>query len=78
MKTTKYFDGLTKRPDRTIIKMEWIIRTIEKPVKKVIQSDGRIRLWSPIKEMDSRYLKVILLEDGETIHNAFFDRGFKL
>ena len=21
-------------------------------------------------------LRVILLEDGETVHNAFFDRGF--
>jgi hypothetical protein len=24
-----------------------------------------------------KYLRVILLEDGETVHNAFFDRGFK-
>jgi len=27
--------------------------------------------------MENRYLRVILLEDGETVHNAFFDRGFK-
>jgi hypothetical protein len=27
--------------------------------------------------MDNRFLRVILLPDGETIHNAFFDRGFK-
>jgi len=26
--------------------------------------------------MENRYLRVILLEDGETVHNAFFDRGF--
>lgn len=26
---------------------------------------------------EQRYLRVILLEDGETIHNAFFDRGFR-
>jgi len=24
-----------------------------------------------------KYLRVILLEDVETVHNAFFDRGFK-
>jgi hypothetical protein len=24
-----------------------------------------------------KYLRIILLEDGETIHNAFFDRSFK-
>jgi len=26
--------------------------------------------------MDGRYLRVILLPDGETVHNAFFDRTF--
>jgi hypothetical protein len=29
-----------------------------------------------IPEMENRYLRVILLEDGETVHNAFFDRRF--
>jgi hypothetical protein len=29
-----------------------------------------------VPEMESRYLRVILLEDGKTVHNAFFDRGF--
>jgi hypothetical protein len=24
-----------------------------------------------------KYLRIILLEDGETVHNAFFDRNFK-
>ena len=24
-----------------------------------------------------KYLRVILLDDGETVHNAFFDRNFK-
>jgi hypothetical protein len=24
-----------------------------------------------------RYLRVILLDDEETVHNAFFDRGFR-
>ena len=31
-----------------------------------------------IAEMDGRYLRVILLPDGETVHNAFFDRSFRL
>ena len=25
----------------------------------------------------SRFLRVVTLEDGETIHNAFFDRRFR-
>lgn len=32
--------------------------------------------WTYIDE-EQKYLRVILLEDGETVHNAFFDRGFK-
>ena len=40
------------------------------------QSDGRIKKWAKIEEED-KYLRVILLEDGKTVHNAFFDRNFK-
>ncbi len=45
-------------------------------MKTEIQSDGRIRKWGYIEEV-GKYLRVILLDDGETVHNAFFDRGFK-
>jgi len=41
-----------------------------------IQADGRIRRWASIPEMEGRYLRVVLLADGETVHNAFFDRSF--
>lgn len=54
----------------------WIERVINHPTKQMIQSDGRIRLWAAIDEAEGRYLRVVLLEDGETIHNAFFDRSF--
>jgi hypothetical protein len=56
----------------------WNERTIQKPVKEVIQADGRPRRWAAIPEMDGKFLRVILLADGETVHNAFFDRSFKL
>ncbi len=59
-----------------MIQVEWIQHVIDHPVKEVIQQDGRIRRWAPILEMDGRYLRVILLPDGETVHNAFFDRRF--
>jgi hypothetical protein len=64
-------------PDRAAIRLEWIEHVIANPVREVIQHDGRIRRWAPIAEMDGRYLRVILLPDGETVHNAFFDRVFK-
>ncbi len=57
--------------------MEWIQRVADSPEKEHIQTDGRIRRWGRVPEMEDRYLRVILLPDGETIHNAFFDRGFK-
>ncbi len=76
MKTTQYFDYTRKRPDRAQIKEDWIKTVIENPAKIEVQSDGRIRKWAKISEV-GKYLRVILLDDGETVHNAFFDRSFK-
>jgi hypothetical protein len=42
-----------------------------------MQTDGRIRRWARIEEAEGRWLRVVLLADGETVHNAFFDRGFE-
>jgi len=67
---------MRSRSDRAVIQDEWIRRVIEHPIKEVIQKDGRIRRWAPINEMGGKYLRVILLPDGETVHNAFFDRSF--
>ena len=77
MKTTAYFRSMKLRPDRAAIEDEWIERVIANPTSRVVQPDGRIRLWASVSEMDNRFLRVILLEDGETVHNAFFDRRFK-
>jgi hypothetical protein len=46
-------------------------------IKESVQKDGRIRRWTRVAEMDGKYLRVILLPDRETVHNAFFDRSFK-
>jgi hypothetical protein len=77
VKFTRYFEAIRTRPDRALIQDAWIERAISAPVRELIQEDGRIRRWVQIPEMDNRYLRVILLSDGETIHNAFFDRDFK-
>jgi hypothetical protein len=74
---TDYFESTQLRPDRVRIKIEGIESTIQQPIRTQIQSDGRIRYWSKIQEKEGRYLRVVLLEDGETVHNAFFDRNFK-
>lgn len=76
VKFTQYFHAMRLRPDRAFIRDEWILQTIHAPVREVVQTDGRIRRWAPIPEMDGRFLRVIPLPDGETVHNTFFDRSF--
>ena len=76
VQTTDYFrnDVMVKRP---YIKAEWLELALTKPVRREIQADdGRIRHWVWIDEL-SRYLRVVTLEDGATVHNAFPDRRFK-
>ena len=76
MKFTQYFIHVRQRADRARIKMEWIEETVKNADYTEVQSDGRIRKRKKIKEQ-GKFLRVILLSDGVTIHNAFFDRRFK-
>jgi len=77
MKFTHYFHFTRSRPDRQAIELEWIERVVTTPDAEQVQADGRIRRWKAIPEADGRYLRVVLLEDAETVHNAFFDRRFR-
>ncbi|MFZ0257257.1 MAG: hypothetical protein WAN46_16775 [Gammaproteobacteria bacterium] len=78
MKTTRYFEVIRRRPDRAGIRDEWIKRAIDSPEREQVQKDGRIRRWAKIEEVGiGKYLRVVLLPDRETVHNAFFDRGYK-
>ena len=77
MNVTAYFAAVRIRPDRAAIRDEWIERAISAPVREHIQADGRIRRWAQVPEMENRFLRVVLLPDGETVHNAFFDRRFE-
>ena len=45
-------------------------------MKREVQKDGRIRLWGRVEEFDNRIIRVVLLEDGVTVLNAFPDRRF--
>ena len=77
MKCTRYFESIRSRPDRSLIREEWIEHAINSPIREFIQTDGRIRRWTLVPEMENRFLRVVLLPDGETVHNAFFDRRFE-
>jgi hypothetical protein len=76
MQTTDYFhnDVLIKRP---YLREEWLVLALQAPCRREAQpEDGRIRHWVWIEELQ-RYLRVVTLEDGQTVHNAFPDRRFK-
>jgi len=77
MKTTKYFESMRSRNDRKDIEMDWILHVVENAEATVVQADGRIRKWAKIDQAQGKYLRVVVLEDGKTLHNAFFDRGYK-
>ncbi len=50
------------------------------PLRREEQPDGRVRFWGEVTcpgEAATRVLRVVTLADGETIHNAFFDRRFR-
>lgn len=76
LKTTRYFEEqvLRKRP---YLRREWCEAVIADPLRVENQDDGRIRYWSRVREAGDRILRVVTLSDGVTIHNAFFDRGFR-
>lgn len=75
-RSTAYFRHTRVRADRATIQDAWIVLAIRSPIAETIQADGRIRRWVYIPEV-GRILRVILLPDGHTVHNAFFDRRFK-
>ena len=75
MKTTEYFTKsvMVRRP---YLKTEWIEFALNNPLRREIQPNGRIRHWAYVSEV-AKYLRVVTEPDGETVHNAFFDRRFK-
>lgn len=78
MKTTRYFEEqiLRKRP---YLRREWIAATLADPLTREVQADDRIRWWrAVVDETGKTYiLRVVTLEDGETVHNTFFDRNYR-
>jgi hypothetical protein len=74
LKTTAYFREQVLRK-RSYLQIAWIERVLSKPAKHSVQGDGRVRFWEYVPELQ-HWLRVVTLEDGETVHNAFPDRDF--
>jgi len=75
MRTTRYFEEQVMRK-RPYLRREWIEAVLREPAFRQSQADGRIRHWAYIAPL-GRWLRVVTLRDGHTVHNAFPDRDFK-
>ena len=79
MKTTRYFEEQVSRK-RPYLRVEWIEAVLADPLASDTQRDGRCRFWGRVDLADgdkSYILRVVTLDDGETVHNAFFDRNYR-
>jgi hypothetical protein len=74
-KTTAYFreQVLVKRP---YLKVDWCMAVLEDFVEREVQAAGRIRFWGYVDDLPGKALRVVTLEDGRTLHNAFPDSGY--
>ena len=75
MQFTTYFlqNVLPRRP---YLRREWLELALRAPDWIERQADDRVRYWVYIQEL-GRFLRVVTLGDGKTIHNAFPDRRFR-
>jgi len=76
VKATEYFltSVMERRP---YLKEDWLELALRQPLRTKVQENGRVRHWVYIAEVE-KYLRVVTEPDGETIHNAFFDRRFRI
>ena len=74
---TRYYDEeVSRSPDRQDIAADEILAAIAAPVRREAQPNGRIRHWRLVAAT-GRWLRVVTEADGETVHNAFWDRRFR-
>ena len=76
---TRYFSEqvLRKRPYHTAGMCEAVVRS---PLRTEVQADGRFRHWGRVNlpgEQKARILRVVTLDDGKTLHDAFIDRDYR-
>lgn len=76
MKTTPYFERVVikKHPEADLYR-DRLQKALSEYEAFYTQANGRTRRWIFIPEED-RYMRVVVEPDGETIHDAFFDRNF--
>jgi hypothetical protein len=79
METTRYFVEQVLR-NRPYLPTEQFAGILTAPLRRSVQADGRVRLRGRVtdpRDGQLRVLRIVTLDDGETVHNAFFDRGYR-
>ena len=72
MKATAYYRNIVEEK-RPYLRDEYCERVRGSPEQRLADPrPGRTRLWGYIPELE-HYLRVVVEEDGETVHNAFID-----
>ncbi|HAO99072.1 MAG TPA: hypothetical protein DCQ83_03390 [Fibrobacteres bacterium] len=74
-KFTEYFLKSRNKPGHVdqLTALEAIANAIHHELQ-VLDKETRHSLVGMVEKHPGKYIRVILLQDGETIHNAFFDR----
>lgn len=75
MQTTAYFREIVLKKCPYLDAL-WCERVLTDPVCVRRQGNGRMRFWGFVPEL-GRFLRVVTLADGVTVHNAFPDRNFE-
>jgi hypothetical protein len=75
MDQTDYFKRRVLR-ERPYIQLDWCEQAVRAPEATEVQPDGRIRHWLYVDAL-GKYLRVVTLANGKTLHNAFPDRTYK-
>ena len=57
-KITDYFEKEVLRK-RRYLSEEICRKVIKNPIKKEIQSDGRIRFWGKVEELEGKYIRLL-------------------
>ena len=58
------------------ILLEWCERVLANPVEVRQQDNGMYQMWGFIVEW-GKYLRIVMLDDMETLHTALPDRRYK-
>jgi len=74
VRTTVYFEAIRKRPDRAVIQIEWIQRTILSPAREAVQA-MKIRYFTDTDTLYIEFRDQPVVETKDLDQNTVLDVG---